>query len=116
MSKDDAGPRDLPRDGERVFYIRDSRTQPIGCLAYRREGDTVRFAASFLHPNDAFDRRRARLIALGRLRVKPLEIVIIDECDRPLSVALTRLLARADTPFRIKQALYESIERRAAAP
>jgi hypothetical protein len=102
---------DMPRDGERVFYIRDAAGQPIACLAWCCHDDKVNYAASFLHPNDAFDRRRARQIALGRLRGRP-DWATLGLESTPLTTALLTLARRPGAPSRARRALTDSIRRR----
>lgn len=109
---DDKPNEDLPAAGERVFYIRDATGQPVGCLAYQAEGEYVRYAASFLHPNDAFDRALARRIALGRLRVNSDEVRLHDG-ERPLSIALVALAGCGTVPSRVLKILRRGIRRRA---
>lgn len=113
MSEEKEPPDDMPRGGERVFYIRDDRGQPVGCVAYQPEGDEVCVGASFLHPNDAWDRALARRIALGRLRVRPIGVVMDPGGPGPLSTALAHLVGRADTPGHIRRTLRAGIQRRA---
>lgn len=114
-------PEDMPTAGERVFYIRDGKGQPVACLAYRTEateagsvGAYVSYAASFLHPNDSFDRALARRIALGRLRAGNRHIAWLVGEGRSLSVALADLASRRDTPSRVRRVLADAIRRRAA--
>lgn len=54
----------MPVKGEKVFYVRDERGAPMACVAFNKGC----VAAAILHPNDKFDRKMARKIALGRLR------------------------------------------------
>lgn len=68
----------------RIQFLRDSKGQPIGCVAIkiktavgRTAGVTlVTYQMSVLNPLDKFDRRMARHLALGRLEEAPLTTTI----------------------------------------
>lgn len=52
----------------RIVYVRDPHTRnPVGLLGLRGSDENPLFAASFCHPNDNFEKKRAREIVLGRL-------------------------------------------------
>lgn len=104
---------DQPGHGERVFYIRDASGRPIACVAYQPsyDADEVLFAASYLHPNDAFDRALARRIALGRLRTHP-DCAGLDG-ETPLSRSLQSLAEGLVAPSRVRRILLDGIRRRA---
>ncbi len=105
---------DQPRPGERVFYIRDDRGQPIACLAYQADGREVAYALSVLHPNDSFDRAMARRIALGRLRVRPMVRPITAD-ERPLGLALECASRDMSVSPRIRRILTDKIADRRQA-
>lgn len=68
----------------RIQFLRDSKGQPVGCVAIKiktsvgRYGGTtlVTYQMSVLNPLDKFDRRMARQLALGRLTEAPLTTTI----------------------------------------
>ena len=56
----------------RIMYLRDSKGQPVGCVAIKVVSDKlVTYQMSVLNPADRFNRAVARQLALGRL-VAPL--------------------------------------------
>lgn len=102
--------------GERVFYIRDVKGQPIGCVAYRRDFDEdgmeyVAYGTSFLHPNDSFNRARARQIALGRMRAERVS-VIPEDPSNALAAVLDAVYSDALTPSRARRALRDGLRER----
>lgn len=101
---------DRPEPGERIFYIRDNKGQPVACLAYRDSDDgLVRYGLSTLHPNDRFDRSLARKIALGRLRIAP-DVVRPPEGARPLFHIIERLSHSMAVPGRLRKMITRRIK------
>lgn len=99
-----------PQPGERIFYIRDANRNPVGVMAYSllrgNEDDTITgvyIGASFLHPNDNFDKLRGRQIALGRLRHTPDFAFVVG--TSAITAALLQLIKSTSTPHRIKRIL-----------
>jgi hypothetical protein len=82
----------------RIQYLRDSKGQPVGCVAIkiktavgRSNGVTlVTYQMSVLNPLDRFDRRMARQLALGRLTEAPLTTTIdhVSPTRREVSLAV----------------------------
>lgn len=70
----------------RIQFLRDSKGQPVGCVAIKVKPVTVTghaggttlvtYQMSVLNPLDQFDRRMARHLALGRLQEAPLTTTI----------------------------------------
>ncbi len=107
---------DRPDRTERIFYVRDGKRQPVGCVAYSAIGETtaVAYGYSALHPGDRFDRSRARRIALGRLRANRVTVDL--DGDRPLERVVRALIEDRGVPNRVRRELAARLrERRAAA-
>jgi hypothetical protein len=64
----------------RIMFLRDASGMPCGCLAINldRKNRKLKYQYSVLNPADYFDRKTARVLALGRL------------LDSPVSVPLSR--------------------------
>lgn len=110
MSGNNTHDSSKPEKGERVFYIRDAERNPVGIVAYSvvdspltQSPVGVYFGASFLHPNDDFNKVRGRQIALGRLRTAPDFAFIHDTTI--LTAVLLGVLRAKETPHRIKKLL-----------
>lgn len=71
------------KSGYRVMFLRDEKGQPVGCLAIglTSKQRVVKYQVSVLNPIDRFDRKIARLVALGRLVESPFTAVLADETD-----------------------------------
>jgi hypothetical protein len=59
------------KNGEELSY---RKGQPIGCVAFSADGDTLAYQFSVLNPSDKFDRARGRAIAGGRLEKTPIRV------------------------------------------
>lgn len=95
---------DRPENGERIFYIRDKKGQPVATLAYKRTDlGHVEYGFSVLHPNDRFDRSLGRRIALARLRQRPNVVGVDPDNPRSLTYALIDLAGVSDVPVRVRR-------------
>ena len=99
----------------RIQFLRDSKGQPVGCVAIkiktavgRTAGVTlVTYQMSVLNPLDKFDRRMARQLALGRLVEAPLTTTIdhVSPTRREISQAVMQDLREdAFAPTRARKA------------
>lgn len=57
----------------RIVFLRDASYQPVGCVALAVDPGTaqLQYGVSILNPQDRFDRKMARQLAIGRLVEKP---------------------------------------------
>ena len=83
----------------RVQYLRNSKGQPVGCVAIKlhqtgKATNTVTYQVSVLNPDDQFNREVARQLALGRM------------VEKPCSVAVKR----AASKFEITTAVFDQIQ------
>ena len=71
------------KSGFRTMFLRDEKGQPVGCLAIglTSKQRIVKYQVSALNPIDRFDRKMARLLALGRLVEAPFTAVLSDVAD-----------------------------------
>lgn len=62
----------------RIMFLRDSKDHPVGCLAISmdRKNHRLNYQMSVLNPDDRFDRKMARHLALGRLVEKPVSVPV----------------------------------------
>jgi hypothetical protein len=60
----------------RIMFLRDSHNFPVGCVAMVTRGNVVSYQVSTLNPNDCFDRKTARQLAIGRLVESPFALDI----------------------------------------
>lgn len=67
----------------RVMYLRDRNNHPVGCVAIKINGSfhrnasvSVEYQVSVLNPQDNFERKMARLLALGRLVESPFSVKV----------------------------------------
>ncbi len=61
----------------KFMYLRSTRNeQPIGCVAFHAEGDTLAYQFSVWNPSDKFDRSLGRKIAGGRLEKTPIMVEV----------------------------------------
>lgn len=62
------------------MFLRDTKGQPVGCIAIRTSNLTratvVSYQLSVLNPKDNFNRSVARQLALGRLVEQPLQVTL----------------------------------------
>lgn len=60
----------------RIMFLRDSNYRPVGCVAIsiNRRDRVLNYQYSVLNPNDQFDRKMARHLALGRLVEAPVKV------------------------------------------
>lgn len=61
---------------KRIMFLRDNQYRPVGCLAINvdRKNHQLNYQFSVLNPADAFDRKTARVLALGRLLDSPISL------------------------------------------
>lgn len=61
---------------KRIMFLRDSQYRPVGCLAISvdRKSHRLNYQFSVLNPADPFDRKTARVLALGRLLDSPISV------------------------------------------
>jgi hypothetical protein len=67
----------------RIQFLRDSKGQPVGCVAIKLHqsggsfrSDYVTYQVSVLHPQDRFNRAMARQLALGKLIEAPFVAMV----------------------------------------
>lgn len=74
----------------RVMFLRDEKTQPVGCLAIETNPDkmTVTYQMSVLHPTDRFNRKTARQLALGRMMEDPITLKLTRVSGHDISAAI----------------------------
>ncbi len=62
----------------RIMFLRDTKNHPVGCVAINFDFQTsqLSYQLSVLNPNDKFDRKMARHLALGRLVERPFSVTI----------------------------------------
>ena len=67
----------------RIQFLRDSKGQPVGCVAIQlhhtwseARSEYVTYQVSVLHPQDRFNRAMARQLALGKLVEAPFVAVV----------------------------------------
>jgi hypothetical protein len=68
----------------RIQFLRDSKGQPVGCVAIQLHqlpggswrSEYVTYQVSVLHPQDRFNRAMARQLALGKLAEAPFVAVV----------------------------------------
>ena len=72
-----------------VFWLRDSKNNPVTLVAWRFEEATIRYATSTHNPPDAFSRKHARDKALGRLKQGRPDLVPTIPHDKAISVEVT---------------------------
>lgn len=63
-------------NNSRIMFLRDSQYHPCGCVAITidRRNHRISYQYSVLNPNDKFDRKIARQLAIGRLIEVPMHI------------------------------------------
>ena len=71
-------------DVEQLVYLRDSRNQPFGALAFGKKDGKVYVAGSICQPEDQFSKRKAHLKTFGRLRSNNprTKVIRVDEGDQ----------------------------------
>lgn len=62
----------------RIMFLRDSKKQPIGCIAIKLDDKShkAQYQISVLNPEDRFNRSVARQLAIGRMVESPLSVLI----------------------------------------
>lgn len=92
----------------RIMFLRDSKNQPVGCVAIglTRSQKNIKYQVSVLNPIDQFDRSLARQIALGRLVESPFTVALTGDVDmHQISLAVMRDLKDNDNvPARANRA------------
>lgn len=60
----------------KIMFIRDSKRQPVACLAtkFSRDSGNVYVGMSVLNPCDRFNREMARSLAVGRAITQPVVV------------------------------------------
>lgn len=77
----------------KFMYLRASRSeQPVGCVAFSVEGDTLSYQLSVLNPADKFDRTKGRTIAGGRLATRPISVGVPGLADMDHHEILTAVM------------------------
>ncbi|HVI40068.1 MAG TPA: hypothetical protein VM577_05360 [Anaerovoracaceae bacterium] len=102
----------------RFTFVRNSNGRPVGCIAYRMDGEsgTLNYEVSTHNPKDEYDRATARFVAEGRLNKHPRQVRfnprMPPKLDTLLDSAVEDLIwtdtARDDVkyvPARLKKAL-----------
>lgn len=93
----------------KFYYVRDKKSFPVACIAFNREtpeSTDVRFGVSVYHPDDNFDRARARAIAEARMN-KSGVVISVDEpkVSSVLKAICALLLKSEETPSRLRKCL-----------
>lgn len=96
----------------RIFYIRNSKNVPVGCIAMERVSGGFSFGVSTHNPADKFNRAIAREIAVGRFNKSALLMEILPrEFDRNktqkalMTLFRTKLMEDTRIPNRLCVAL-----------
>jgi hypothetical protein len=100
-------------DSARLVYIRDENKFPVGCIAFKVNGDVIQFGYSIWNPKDKYNRSIARKIAMGRLEGKkdkqPSECTCAYTGTKSIHDVMrslfTTLSLRTDLPKRIRRSL-----------
>jgi hypothetical protein len=58
-------------DQIRIKYVRDSRKNPVGCVAYTVSDGQLRVGLASCNPKDPFKKEISRSLAIGRLMTSP---------------------------------------------
>lgn len=92
----------------RVTYLRNDRGFPVGCVVmqYNKQTGYLEYQLTTHNPNDEFDRRQGRQLALGRLAEAPIELRIgKDPTMHQMAVTVMRDIATVgDAPARAVRA------------
>lgn len=91
----------------RFMFLRDSKDQPVGCLAIKLNSTTssLNYQLSVLNPSDKFNRKLAREIALGRLVNAPVELKCADNSMHFITLQIMNDLSKnAKAPARAVRA------------
>jgi hypothetical protein len=94
------------------MFLRNEKGHPVGCLAMfpgdqKTKTDKVSYQISVLNPNDDFNRKLARDIAVGRLKKRPVTVQLKSETQLSIHDSLKVVmedLAASDMPNQAKKA------------
>jgi hypothetical protein len=96
------------KSNRRIMYLRDSKNQPVGCIAISISKDrrSVQYQLSVLNPADRFERSLARHITLGRLVEKPIRLQLSKDASNHVvsELVMTDISELTDTPSRARKA------------
>jgi len=94
---------------KRIMFLRDNQFRPVGCLAISvdRKNHRLNYQFSVLNPVDSFDRKTARVLALGRLLDSPISLPLARGKEvnmHDVSFAVMSHLAKSNAPNRAVKA------------
>lgn len=74
----------------RFTFVRNNDGRPVGCIAYRMDGEsgTLNYEVSTHNPKDEYDRATARFVAEGRLNKHPRQVLFNPRMPPKLDVLL----------------------------
>ena len=93
----------------RIMFLRDSKNQPVGCVAISniKNESRLTYQVSVLNPHDKFDRKMARHLAIGRLVEMPIQVHLDEAHKKTMHEITTEVmydLAASKLPTRAKKA------------
>jgi hypothetical protein len=93
----------------RIMFLRNTDYTPCGCLAISidRKSKKLNYQYSVLNPDDRFDRKVARQLALGRLVESPIALPLMRDMDvnmHSISIAVMKHLSKSKAPSRAVKA------------
>jgi hypothetical protein len=91
------------------MFLRDKQYKPVGCIAINvdRKNRQLNYHYSVLNPMDSFDRKEARVLALGRMMDAPVFIPLPRGKEltmHSISHAVMSHLAKSNAPSRAVKA------------
>ena len=81
----------------RIKYVRDSRKNPVGCVAYLVEDGQLRMGVASCNPRDPFKKEISRSLAIGRLFSSPEKSVAPTERSlRVLTLSVLQMVCNSE--------------------
>jgi hypothetical protein len=106
----------------KIMFLRAKTNHPVGCIAIdldflknRGEPKSIYFQVSTLNPNDNFNRKIARQLAIGRLAESPITIPNVDctSVHNVIRAVMDYILADVTLPKRSRNAAKNWIQTKA---
>lgn len=95
----------------KIMFLRGVNNFPVGCLAFSytksaSNTSTIQYQISTLNPCDAFDRRVARQLAIGRVIERPISIQIDNNIsyNEMVKRIMIDMVNRSEVPNRSRSA------------
>lgn len=98
----------------KIMFLRGSNNFPVGCVAFFSSRNsasnslTINYQVSTLNPSDAFDRRVARQLAIGRLVERPIVISTAlhnnSSYNDTVNLIMKDMINRSEIPNRSREA------------